>query len=695
MPHSKVVVPRKSQECPRWLYEVLRGLQLATAESQQAVNAVTRGEVPDGSGNPLPNSILPNSPGAVLFVSPGPVFGVDGSNFYWDDTNNLLGLRTASPTAILTVAQPTVTSGVVEQFGIGVIGSFGTPTGGTVQAVLADNDDGTYTAFASGTFAGSYSLDFTPTALPTNRTAVSLDFRIKRVAGAGGALDITFDFSFTSGSLSKTLTGFDSYSTADFTAVTIPITEAELTGKGNLDIITMSGSANNRHGAQISRLAWTATVPTAAAMTHWYSGTTLISSVDYLGRVGIGTGTDLLTRMLTVESDAVDKVPVAIQGFAAQTAVLTQWIDSGNTQLASITRDGYLTTRQVHLNGTSSGTLVFVPAATTTSHTLTWPSAQGAASTLLSNNGSGALSWVSVSSLTADFADNAFTIHDQTNTTAKIAFELAGITVGQTRTLTPQDASYTLAGTNIAQTFTKAQTFVADSDTIGVNISGLNITSQAILNVSDSGGIDVFQVFFDGTTNFTQMVLHAGSIGLGASVAFDPTSLSAARGYLMPDVGSVASPVPLVVRSGTIATNRIPYWSGSTISSTLLSEAAFTYNPSTNTLTVDNISAHSVLGTLTIADAINIVLNTGTGTKIGTATNQKLGFYNATPVIQQTDGAALVNNVTSGGTTDQIDNFTDLTVYANDAATIRNDIYQLARKVKIIGDALRAYGLLS
>lgn len=38
--------------------------------------------------------------------------------------------------------------------------------------------------------------------------------------------------------------------------------------------------------------------------------------------------------------------------------------------------------------------------------------------------------------------------------------------------------------------------------------------------------------------------------------------------------------------------------------------------------------------TVTVADGANFVLNTTTGTKIGTATNQKLGFYNATPVVQ-------------------------------------------------------------
>lgn len=38
--------------------------------------------------------------------------------------------------------------------------------------------------------------------------------------------------------------------------------------------------------------------------------------------------------------------------------------------------------------------------------------------------------------------------------------------------------------------------------------------------------------------------------------------------------------------------------------------------------------------TLTFADAMNIAFNTTTGTKIGTATTQKIGFYNATPIVQ-------------------------------------------------------------
>lgn len=45
--------------------------------------------------------------------------------------------------------------------------------------------------------------------------------------------------------------------------------------------------------------------------------------------------------------------------------------------------------------------------------------------------------------------------------------------------------------------------------------------------------------------------------------------------------------------------------------------------------------------TLTLVDAYNIAVNTSTGTKIGTATTQKIGFFNATPVAQQANSISL------------------------------------------------------
>lgn len=42
------------------------------------------------------------------------------------------------------------------------------------------------------------------------------------------------------------------------------------------------------------------------------------------------------------------------------------------------------------------------------------------------------------------------------------------------------------------------------------------------------------------------------------------------------------------------------------------------------------------VGTPTGTDGLNVAVGTTTGLKIGTATTQKIGFYNATPVVQQT-----------------------------------------------------------
>lgn len=107
------------------------------------------------------------------------------------------------------------------------------------------------------------------------------------------------------------------------------------------------------------------------------------------------------------------------------------------------------------------------------------------------------------------------------------------------------------------------------------------------------------------------------------------------------------------------------------------------------------------------SDAVGgIVLATSTNTGMLVKTNGnniryqidgdgKQGWFGHATAAQQVSGANLTNNVTSGGTDDVIADFTSLTVYASDAAAIRNDIYQLARKLKQVNDALRLYGLLT
>lgn len=53
-------------------------------------------------------------------------------------------------------------------------------------------------------------------------------------------------------------------------------------------------------------------------------------------------------------------------------------------------------------------------------------------------------------------------------------------------------------------------------------------------------------------------------------------------------------------------------------------------------------------GTVTVTDAVHFALGTSTGTKFGTSTSQKIGFFNAAPVVQPTN----VADPTGGGVVD-------------------------------------------
>ena len=71
-----------------------------------------------------------------------------------------------------------------------------------------------------------------------------------------------------------------------------------------------------------------------------------------------------------------------------------------------------------------------------------------------------------------------------------------------------------------------------------------------------------------------------------------------------------------------------------------------TGTPLSTTSSITVTGAITSNGGITMGDAKNIAVNATTGTKIGTATNQKIGFWNATPVVQQ----AHIADAPAGGT---------------------------------------------
>ena len=88
-------------------------------------------------------------------------------------------------------------------------------------------------------------------------------------------------------------------------------------------------------------------------------------------------------------------------------------------------------------------------------------------------------------------------------------------------------------------------------------------------------------------------------------------------------------------------------------------------NASTDILKIDTNG-------LTITDAKNIILNTTTGTKIGTATNQKISFWNASPIVQPTTSITSSTIVNGTGTASKQDDTFDGYTMAQVVKALKN-----------------------
>jgi len=98
---------------------------------------------------------------------------------------------------------------------------------------------------------------------------------------------------------------------------------------------------------------------------------------------------------------------------------------------------------------------------------------------------------------------------------------------------------------------------------------------------------------------------------------------------------------------------------------------------------------------ITIGDAVNVVLNTSTGTKIGTATSQKLAFFNSTPVVQQ----SAIANITTTASSGTLPTANGSITIANAASATTTELLEfcieLESKLESALAVLRTFGLIA
>lgn len=135
----------------------------------------------------------------------------------------------------------------------------------------------------------------------------------------------------------------------------------------------------------------------------------------------------------------------------------------------------------------------------------------------------------------APFVDTTSIVEGSVDATKEIRFEVDGLTTGTIRVLTPQNANYILAGTNINNSFSGEQNFAAATFTSTVAFQGtgndyeLDRSSAEGFIIARSGGDDIVEVE-EISTVLNEVRFQAGS-GASDDVIVRWVNSTAANGY--------------------------------------------------------------------------------------------------------------------------------------------------------------------
>lgn len=438
-------------------------------------------------------------------------------------------------------------------------------------------------------------------------------------------------------------------------------------------------------------------------------------SADFL----TGTGSPLVRVFNSV---TVGNVAFEVRGMSGQTGNLTEWNANG-TALSAVTAAGLLgilttsPTNAISLGGEAARTIWMErrTAANVVGNALTVQA--GGASVGGTNRAGGNL----ILATGASTGNAHASVLIQTpppgssgtgtnNPSTKVSVDGFGQVVltsarsGNTLTpLTMNSTATTLgAGAFIGQFWSLSASGATDT-----TMAGLSMQLTCTTSASDTGGSSItgfaFEIYENGTSG-----TGAAAIAINGFIRHSSTATGmvfiGTQMDIQTDTGAGACDIILYTTAGSNFSAAVTSWIGYKVvdftpTATITNAYGIyieDFSPATNNWAIYSAGGQSVhvgkfsigattspteildlFGNLKFPSGGNIITDTTTGTKIGTATSQKLSFWNAAPIVQPTTAIAAATFIanTSG--------------IANDTATF--DGYTIGQVVK----ALRNAGLLA
>lgn len=188
------------------------------------------------------------------------------------------------------------------------------------------------------------------------------------------------------------------------------------------------------------------------------------------------------------------------------------------------------------------------------------------------SDANGVGSWAALPAGSTVFKDNVFQITDDIDISKILMFQLAGFTTGTTRTLTPPNASGTIALLELEQTFTAAQS-ITGSD---VNAPLLTLNAPVgqinnIMTVKNGLGVTVAGINGQGDLQGTACAIYDLVTGFTCTLEPDSSTFIQGQTILVPGISDPGATATMVLTSLSgvkfsvlLGTNTIIYTLGTT-----------------------------------------------------------------------------------------------------------------------------------